>query len=306
MSSPSFGVVVVTYNRIEHLKKTIYLYTAQSVKPVRIVVVDNCSTDGTNEFLKEWEKQDEGVIKEVISLNTNTGGSGGFHAGLERIQKYYDIDWIWVADDDAYPDTDAFLNAKSFIEKNETLISDCSAICGVCGCDNHISPIQRSFLKKTVFGMQEFPVPEKYYAGKNYFEIELYSFVGTLLKRENLIKAGLPDKSFFIYQDDLEHSVRMWKTGKIYCVTSIKITHKDNVAPSNEATWRDYYASRNLIYMYKKHFGKWSLICRIIRRKLFSLCTFNFAKIKVVNAGIKDGLNGNMGINDLYKPGWKA
>lgn len=298
------GVVIVTYNRIGYLKKSLDLYIKQTYKPQRIIVVDNCSTDGTVDFLKKWENKEEGIIKKVIYLESNQGGSGGFYAGLEDAIKYEDIDWIWVADDDAFPELDAFEKANSFIDSNEELISKSAAICGVCSYDNHISPIQRSLLKKTIFGIQEFPISEKYYEGKEYFEINLYSFVGTIMKKENLKKAGLPRKDFFIYQDDLEHAVRMGKIGKIYCVSSIKIEHKDNVAPKNETSWRDYYASRNLTVMYKEHFGKWSLFWRIVRRLFFAFATLNFSKFKIVIIAIKDGENGNMGIHPLYKPGW--
>ena len=278
------------------------MYINQSYRPKRLIVVDNCSTDGTIDFLKDWENREEGIYKKVIYLESNQGGSGGFYAGLEDALKYDDIDWIWVADDDAFPSLNAFENAKIFIDNNQELIKKSSAICGVCGFDNHISPIQRSFLKKTVFGIQEFPIKEKYYKGKDYFKINLYSFVGTIMKKENLKQAGLPRKDFFIYQDDLEHSVRMGKTGDIYCVTSIKIEHKDNVAPKNITSWRDYYASRNLTVMYKEHFGKWSLFCRIIRRKLFAFITLNYSKFKLVNLAIKDGKEGRMGIHPVYKP----
>lgn len=296
------GVVIVTYNRIGYLKKSLDLYIKQTYKPRRIIVVDNCSTDGTIDFLKKWENKEEDIIKKVIYLESNQGGSGGFYAGLKDAIEYDDIDWIWVADDDAFPELDAFEKANDFIYNHPELIEKSSAICGVCSFDNHISPIQRSFLKKTIFGIQEFPIKEKYYNGKDYFEINLYSFVGTIMKKDNLIKAGLPRKDFFIYQDDLEHAVRMGKTGKIYCVTSIKIEHKDNVAPKNVTSWRDYYASRNLTVIYKEHFGKWSLFWRIVRRKSFAFLTFNISKLKVVNIAIKDGLNNNMGIHPIFKP----
>ncbi len=301
-----FGAVIVTYNRIDHLEKSIRCYTSQTLKPDLIVVVDNCSTDRTGEFLESWKSEDEGVEKKVITLPSNQGGSGGFYAGMEYVRDREDIDWIWVADDDAYPELSAFEKARNFIDGHTDLMKDTAAICGVCGFDGHVSPIQRSLIKKTIFGIQEFPINESYYQGKDYFEINLYSFVGTIIKRENLIKAGLPNKDFFIYQDDLEHAVRLGKTGKLYCVTDIRIEHKDNVAPSNETSWRDYYASRNLIYMYKVHFDKWSLFWRIVRRRVFALLTLNMSKIGLVNIGIKDGKNGKLGVHSVYKPGWKG
>ena len=198
----NIAAVIVTYNRIEYLKKSLEMYVNQSYRPRRIIVVDNCSTDGTTDYLKDWKIREEGINKKVIYLESNQGGSGGFYAGLEDALRYDDIDWIWVADDDAFPSLDAFEKAKDFINLNEKLISESAAICGVCRFDGHISPIQRSILKKTLFGIQEFPISEKYYEGKDYFEINLYSFVGTIMKKENLKIAGLPRKDFFIYQDD--------------------------------------------------------------------------------------------------------
>lgn len=301
----NFGAVIVTYNRIEHLRKTIKLYSEQTVVPKRIVVVDNHSTDGTPDFLKIWLSEAEaGILKEVIYLQENIGGSGGFYTGLKQMQDHDDIDWIWVADDDAYPELDAFEKAESFISEHQSEINDIAAICGACGSDGKYSGIQRFRYKKTLLGIHDMPIPLKWY-DKGTFDIDMYSFVGTLLKRENLLKAGLPRKDFFIYQDDLEHSTRMRKTGRIVCTTSIQITHKDNINKTKETTWRDYYASRNIIALYKEHFSKWSLFWRIFRRKLFALSTFRWSYIRLVNEAIKDGLKGSMGIHPVYKPGWK-
>lgn len=302
----NIGAVIVTYNRIDKLKKSLNLYVNQSYLPKRIVVVDNHSDDGTNEFLKEWlDDTIDGIEKEVISLPENLGGSGGFYSGLDRMLKYEEIEWIWVADDDAFPELDAFENVEKFINDHNSEIDDIAAVCGVCGFDDHYSNIQRFYYKKTILGVQDIPVPMEWYE-KGTFDIDMYSFVGAILKRENLLKAGLPRKDFFIYQDDLEHATRMKKTGRIVCTTTIKITHKDNNPSSNDATWRDYYASRNIVALYKEHFSKWSLFWRIVRRKVFVLLTFKTAKIKIVNVAIRDGLKGNMGIHPVYKPGWKA
>lgn len=302
----NFGAVIVTYNRINHLRNTLKLYTQQSLCPTRIVVVDNHSDDGSVDYLKDWEQERvSGVSKEVIYLPENMGGSGGFYEGLKRIQDYEDIDWIWVADDDAYPALDVFEKAKSFIDSHWNEIDEIAAVCGVCSFDGGYSNIQRFRYKKTLLGIQDMPVPSEWY-NRGTFDIDMYSFVGTILKRDNLLKAGLPRKDFFIYQDDLEHATRMRKTGRIVCTSTIQISHKDNNPSSNDATWRDYYASRNIVVLYKEHFSKWSLFWRMVRRILFAFLSFKPAKIKIVNVAIKDGLKGHMGIHPLYKPGWKA
>ena len=46
-----FGVVLVTYNRLDKLKIALECYEKQKYLPKNIIVVNNASTDGTKEFL---------------------------------------------------------------------------------------------------------------------------------------------------------------------------------------------------------------------------------------------------------------
>ena len=75
------GCIIVTFNRIEKLKKTLDSYAKQNLLPKYILVVNNASTDGTAMFLKQWEKKDEGFEKIVLNSATNVGGSGGYYLG---------------------------------------------------------------------------------------------------------------------------------------------------------------------------------------------------------------------------------
>ncbi len=47
------AAVIVTYNRIGHLVKTLPLYVEQNCPPDYIIVVNNGSDDGTLEYLNE-------------------------------------------------------------------------------------------------------------------------------------------------------------------------------------------------------------------------------------------------------------
>ena len=99
----NIGVVIVTFNRLEKLKKTLTCFKEQDLSPKYVLVVNNNSSDGTKEFLETWKKDDNCQFKKmVIHEKENLGGSGGFHVGLEKA-KEMDAEWIWVSDDDAYP-----------------------------------------------------------------------------------------------------------------------------------------------------------------------------------------------------------
>ena len=79
------GVVLVTYNRLNELKKALECYEKQSYLPKHVIIVNNASNDGTKEYLEKWVNKKSKIEKEIINLKKNTGGSGGFHEGLKRL-----------------------------------------------------------------------------------------------------------------------------------------------------------------------------------------------------------------------------
>ncbi len=306
MSDFNIGVVLVTFNRLEELKKAIPCYENQTLSPVSLIVVDNCSTDGTVEFLKDWEKKDSSIEKSVIYLPENRGGSGGFYAGLKEAGAREDLDWIWVADDDAFPEWNDFEKAARFMERNPKLMEEVAAVSGMCEYEGRVASVQRARFKKTIFGKHEVPIPNKEYRTKEYFDIDLYSFVGTIMRRTALLKAGLPREDFFIYQDDYEHAMRMKQQGRLLCVPEILIHHKDNYLYNRGVSWRDYYATRNIVILYKNYLDKKSLNLRILRRLLAAYSSGNSLKIKVIKEAIEDGKAEKTGLHPVYRPGWKV
>ena len=298
------AVVLVTFNRLDTLKHSIACYESQTVKPACLIVVDNCSSDGTREYLKKYMLEQHPFKVDTVFLPENMGGAGGFYAGLRKALDDSSADWIYVADDDAFPETDCFEKACQFLKKNESLKSTIAAVCGNCVFDGRILSVQRAHLRNVFGCVQDWPVCQKEFKSGNPFRIDLYSFVGTILNRDKLLAAGLPRRDFFIYQDDYEHAVRMGKQGYIYLVPEIRIHHEDNFGWSRAASWRDYYASRNIVILYKTHMNRISLYVRIARRLLTASLSFNRKKIKIVKAGIRDGLKGVTGIHPLYRPGW--
>ena len=73
------SIVLVTFNRLNDLKKTLKAWSQQTLTPARLIVVDNKSTDGTDEFLRCWLKEDTPFEKEVLFPPENIGGSGVFY-----------------------------------------------------------------------------------------------------------------------------------------------------------------------------------------------------------------------------------
>ena len=88
--------VVVTWNRRDLLVEALAALRAQTHPVAALVVVDNASTDGTDELLAKESGLD------VVRLEKNTGGAGGFAVGLEQAMGH-DPDLVWLLDDDTVP-----------------------------------------------------------------------------------------------------------------------------------------------------------------------------------------------------------
>lgn len=90
---PSAGeridIVITSFNRIEFTKKTIDYIKDRTKSPYRIIVVDNCSTDGTQDYLVSLKR--DKVIGHLILLEENYGIHMAKNYGLSlvRSEPYY-------------------------------------------------------------------------------------------------------------------------------------------------------------------------------------------------------------------------
>lgn len=301
----NIGVVLVTYNRLDCLKKALNCYEIQTVRPSYLLVIDNHSTDGTAEFLDKWLNVTDDIHKRVIHLETNTGGSGGFYTGLTNAMEL-SAEWIWVADDDAFPEMNAFENILHFYEIYQKK-DEIAALCGAVINNGSYDLQHRRRMIKNKLKLYSMPADYDEY-NKNAFEINVFSYVGTMIKRNILEKAGLPEKNYFIYFDDSEHSLRVNRVGKIICVPSAEIIHDTGVNSVGEYSWKTYYRYRNELLMIKKHYNQLYFFSTLIRRYLKAV---KEAKDKpkelqvLIKSSFMDGFHGIKGMHPKYKPGWK-
>ncbi len=95
-----FSIVITTYNRLELLKRAIDSGLAQS-SPCEVVVVDDCSTDGTQAYVTNLQQHliSQGDYRLLYYCNpTNSGHSASMNAGVNLASGT----WIKPLDDDDY------------------------------------------------------------------------------------------------------------------------------------------------------------------------------------------------------------
>lgn len=251
------AILVVTFNRIEKLKKCLKSYEEQSILPYSIFVVDNNSSDGTKDFLLEWKQFKSTIKKEYLLLNENIGGSGGFYSGIKAVFDKGDFDWIWISDDDAYPSKNAFEILNKEIEFNTNYSVICSSVYDQDGLsEGHRKVHNGSFWGKT-------PTFTDYQ--KDRFDICCFSFVGACIKKDVIKKCGFPEKYYFIWFDDTEYSIRINKTFRMLCVPTIIVFHDTSIERDWKYSWKTYYGERNKLFTIKKHQSKSKFIFSLIR-----------------------------------------
>jgi len=91
MNDPLFSINIVTRNREKELRRAILSVYSQKYRPIEIVIVDNASSDGTAQVVKEeWPR-----IK-LIELHRNIGCQPGRNIGMKNCNGKY----IFNLDDD--------------------------------------------------------------------------------------------------------------------------------------------------------------------------------------------------------------
>ena len=230
--------VVVTYNRLALLTECITALRNQTSPLDAILVINNGSTDDT----QQWLAQQPDIIN---IYQNNLGSSGGFSTGIQWAYKN-GYAWIWCMDDDGYPKEDALYNLLEADDGSLRLLN-----CAVIDKED-----KKSFVWKT----------QKY---KNLDEVDCkliegigHPFNGTLLHRRIVERVGVPKPNYFLWGDETEYYYRIVKQNEIpVCTVSDSIHYHPSTAFSVKKDWdylngwKMYYYVRNRFYIHQAKFS---------------------------------------------------
>jgi len=264
--------VVVTYNRLEMLKKCISALESQ-IYSCDILIVDNASTDGTRSWMEQYILNKQNI--RYINTGVNLGGAGGFNFGMRKAVEL-GYDYVWIMDDDCIPNPDSL----------EKLMAADTMLGGSANYGFLSSKVLWTDGSECIMNRQKFkklPVMNPYYEEKGLKPVIQATFVSLLFPVETIKMAGLPIKEFFIWGDDIEYtrriSVRMDMPS--YLVEDSTVVHAmaqntgSNIATDvPERIDRYNYAFRNENYLYRKEGIKG--FCYYVAK-----CGFNLLRIIV-------------------------
>ena len=294
--------VIVTYNRKELLSQNIEMLLKQTMTVDSIIIVDNCSSDGTYEYLKNCGWTTEPFL--YLKTETNIGGAGGFYTGVKAAYEA-GADWIVLMDDDGRMADEHTMEilyraARKLYDENR----------GERKLFVNALVQKGELLSFKIDHM--YTVVEAMMAAKNgLIEGAANPFNGTLISRELVSDIGYPKKEFFIKGDEVDYKQGALDAGAyVGTVTEAKYIHPRPETVEKtvlgvkvpffvEAPWKEYYAARNFTYMYKLQEWYKGILFELIFVKLLAVISLKCKKmetIKMLFKGVYDGWKGNLGV----------
>ncbi len=245
---PRIVAVVVTWNRRDLLRESLDAVAAQSLPPVRTVVVDNASDDGTADLLAA-----EYAELEVLRLERNTGGAGGFAAGIERALTF-EPDLVWLLDDDTVPtDTAAEALAAAWSGYQRVTGERVSVVASrVVWTDGRDHPMNTPRPRPGASAAEVAAAREV-----GCVPVRSASFVSIVCDAEVIGERGLPVADYFLWNDDFEYSTRLIRgRAGLYCPDSV-VVHKTRTFGSTDADpgERFFYEVRNKVWLFSRSTG---------------------------------------------------
>ncbi|MDM1272367.1 glycosyltransferase family 2 protein [Acinetobacter indicus] len=292
--------IVVTFNRKSLLAECLKKLLNQSMDFKYLIVVNNASTDGTEDYIREMGLFNE---KKIIWLNLpeNIGGAGGFSAGMKYAFEH-GADYVWMMDDDALPHE----TALEELMRHGT--SD--AIYGSLAVNEEFTAWTTTLLPSLKAVNLKHEVPYK-------SEVQSLPFLGFLTSKEIYQKIGLPNESYFIAADDTEYCMRAHKAGfKTYICGASQIEHPKSdryeinilikkINFVKLVPWKRYYDTRNRVFIAKTYYG-FKLYTQTIPSlvlRLFAALVYEGDRKKQIKAffvGLCDGLSNHAGKRHDY------
>ncbi|TBH20985.1 glycosyltransferase family 2 protein [Thermus thermamylovorans] len=251
--------VIVTHNRKALLRECLQAVLSQTRPPEHVLVVDNASTDGTPEMLREEFPQ-----VEVLRLPENQGGAGGFHEGMRRAYEA-GYDWLWLMDDDTLPRAralEALLQASRLPLRPKPQLLASRQLLPNGRPHPTAGFVNPTDLRRPLLWLRLQPA---------YRPIRWALFTSVLLHREVVAAYGLPHKAFFIWEDDLEYTARALRRGLGLQVRESEVVHKSASKPYLSATTgenRVFYGVRNRLWVLRSSafgpLGKTFLLAQLL------------------------------------------
>ncbi|MDI6889847.1 MAG: glycosyltransferase [Thermodesulfovibrionales bacterium] len=215
---PKVSIILITYNCLDFTKLCINsIYTNSKYPNFEIIIVDNCSGDGTVEYLKHLLSQKDNV--KVIFNEKNYGFAYANNQGIKLVEGEY---VIFLNNDTVVSPGWIYRLLRHLESKKVGMVGP------VTNSSGNKAQITVSYNVKTLEGFDKFT--EKYlrdHPESEFFEIKMLGLYCVAMRKGVLDEVGVLDERFSIgsfEDDDFANRVKL-RGYRIICARDIFIHH---------------------------------------------------------------------------------
>jgi GT2 family glycosyltransferase len=257
------AVAILNWNGEKFLRQFLPGVWLHSNEDAEVYVIDNASTDGSVDFIKNAFPE----VK-IISLEKNFGFAGGYNKGLTSIQNEYFV----------------LLNSDVEVTPHwiKPVLSYMESVPGMVACQPNILDFHRKDWFEYAGAAGGYIDKDSYAfcAGRIFFEFEMNE--GQFQKNEEVFWAsgaamfirrdawhevqGL-DEDFFAHMEEIDLCWRLKNRGyKIGACRETSVFHYGGGTLDRQSPFKTYLNFRNNLYMIVKNYRNSALFLKIIRR----------------------------------------
>ncbi|QHL86552.1 glycosyltransferase [Nibribacter ruber] len=264
--------IVVTYNRLELLKRCVQSLKDQTMALDAILVVNNGSTDGT----AAWLQEQSGLL---VLTQENLGGAGGFYHGMQKSLEL-GYDWSWCMDDDCVVAPAAFAELFKHLKQPQNIYGSIAI--------SETNHGKLAWFTKVKMGSAWVTTNEVSCLQQEIVETTSIPFLGFCIHKNTLQQIGLPLKEIFIWGDDAEMCLRarVKYNLHLYYVSGSKIYHPQTqyvpiqmlgkcMMAVQASPLKRLYEYRNNVYLLKQHSTTGEFYLKALPKLLFRLVVQN-------------------------------
>jgi GT2 family glycosyltransferase len=296
--------VIVTWNKRVEVLRCIESVLASTHPIEAIIILDNASTDGTAEAIKQQFDHTGNIY--LLVNRVNKGGSGGFYEGINAALTYKP-DYLWLLDNDVI----VAPNALSEL----LLTAETEPGAGIVGSKIYFAQTPQiiwslgariNFKQARAFTIGDKVRDEGQF--QQTLEIDYVPMCSMLLAPKVVERIGSVDPGYFVYGDDVDFCTRARQAGfRVLNAPRSNVWHDITLNSGRLSPFAAYYFTRNRCHNVLKFTPAWYkpvstgwLLIFLLRRLLATFKywpgfnTFVLIELAVL-AGFFDGWRGKRG-----------
>lgn len=298
------SIIIVNYNVKYYLEQCLHAIDKASRRTqheVEVFVVDNNSTDGSVEYIKERFPETT-----IIANHENVGFARANNQAIEMSKGEYMMllnpDTIigeetlnkCISFLDSHKDAGALgvkmlkSNGTFALESRRGIPTPFTSFCKMTG-------LCTLFPQSRIFGRYYMQYLDKEKPNR----IEIISGACMVIRRKTMELSGTLDETFFMYGEDIDMSYRLLKTGYNNYYLPAPILHYKGESTEKSSYRYVYVFYKAMLIFFRKHYGHYSILLSLPIKSAIcfkAVCTYileQMKKTKDTSSGRETALNKN-------------